>query len=736
MKIKLTTTISILLSTILLSCNINSTTDFKPIKIDKNNLTKEIKTNLSLKVKLPKFNLKTLRKTSTDVSSIRVYLSTSNTPATLVSNSVLAAPIVINLNTLKEQEDTYTIQLTNVGAGGPLYAGVEAFDQTNATGNNITKINSSVPISVSTNSVTITSSPPNLTYSFTPANPEYLTIDLNLSDSLNHANDNLFSNTTTANPIRHLDLKTDNLGNGTLAWIESSASDILKIHTLKEYMEESTTVLTTNLTNPADKLSLDLNNKGEGIVFYNSFVGGITKDIRAMSFTNYGGATSSELIFASKVNKQMNNPQVIIDNKGDGLAIWTADKDVVKTNIYGRKITNYSLPSDPFGDGMSLYREDTLNHTNPRMSLNEKGSGMMVWNEDMPLNPISQRVYALPMINYDVETQNASGTITITNGSTNITGASTFFKSELEAGTRIIIPGQTEELELASTPLNDNNGTLTVRTTPSFNYTGAFSTKAGLKKLAGTLDLTSGNTSLSNSAGTNFTTDLKKDQRIRVFPAGGGAFDLVVSAVNANSGSNALTFYEGSPPGGPFNGASYAIKGDFLVSQNMHPSKASFPNIKLDESGTGVISWKSDPTNGGIFSERISMRKVDTKQILPANTINSFSFTFGSCTTSIFNDANPPSIILSPDGSGLVSLASCFTGTTGRADASMVNFLNYGATINSPMRLNTAAYNPSTDAYYPILSLNYSGHGIATWLKDSGTGKQLFFRHILNKFPN
>lgn len=725
-------------NTIISSLKSNTKTEVVAKKLSNNSYTVDFgqskKPNaLNIKIKLPtNFNTKSTlghRAFIKDVKSLKIYLTSNQTnPNAGLLNPT--NPIVIDTydGTRLNEAQEYNINIKNivVPSSMSVYAFVEAYDGTNGSGNPIAEekldggFNFFYRGCVSSNFVSIDST--TLVYTFNP-NETYLDVDLKLLATTSLKIEYPIHSKIVSDKLSNLNMSLDNSGTGFVSWLDTEVdTKTIDFAELKEYIPSIIPSNFTNptnikysktLTNPTDHHSIfyDSNTK-KGLVVFTSI--GTIKNISYLPINN-GIIGSTEVQITSLTGAQVSEkPQVVLNSNGNGLIIFHSNLSLVggietNTNIFAIKVADFIPTGTPF----PLFYNQTTNifKEKPRVALSNDGRGIVTWQEKNSAGFYD--VILAHVKNYDQSEYNGVGTINISGSNVTGVGASTFFTDQLQVGSRIVL-GTSEYYVNSIT--DDTN--CTISTTASYTNVN-FNIKGGFNAFPNTTVNTS-NIILASTP----SKDLVAGQRL--INKQNGEILIIVSG----SGTN-YNLLRNSTNQGSFTLLS---KEDYLLNQNItgNTTNSKNPDVKMTNSGDGVIAWKDDRYAGApgnsvkirgfsaLPNFSLSANEVDIRPT--GASINSL--------TSIFNC--PPALTMNNKGEGIVGWSEGNTVANGFYN----KFNNFGNSVGSPTQLNTIV-SGNLRAIYPVASLNADGNGVVAWayIPIISSNDNLMLRNFVNFNP-
>lgn len=692
---------------------------------------------LNIKIKLPRnFNTKSTlghRAFIKDVKSLEVYLTSdpTNPNAGLLNPT---NPIVIDTydGTRLNEAQEFNINIKNIVVPSSMnvYAFVKAYDNINGTtggGNNIAEEKLDGAFSflyrgcVSTNFVNINST--TLAYTFNP-NETYLDVDLKLLATTSLKIEYPIHSKIVSDKLSNLNISLDNSGTGFVSWLDTEVdTKTIDFAELKEYIPS---ILPSNLTNPTNiKYSKTLTNPTDhhsifydsntkkGLVVFTSI--GTIKNISYLPINN-GIIGSTEVQITSLTGAQVSEkPQVVLNSSGNGLIVFHSNLSLVggsepNTNIFAIKVTDFIPTGNPF----PLFYNQTANifKEKPRVALSNDGRGIVTWQEKNSTGFYD--VILAHIKNYDQSEYNGVGTITISGS--NVTGTSTSFTDQLQIGSRIVI-GTLEYYVNSIT--GDNN--CTISTTASYTNVN-FNIKGGSHAIP------NANISIGTPDTVTFavapTPQLNVGQRIINKTTG----EILIIASGSANVYNLLR----TPVG--LGSCTILVKEDYLLNQNItgNTTDSKNPDVKMTNSGDGVIAWKDDRYAGApgnsvkirgfsaIPNFSLSANEVD---IRPTGfNINSPSQAF-NC---------PPALTMNNKGEGIVAWSEGNTIVNGFYN----KFNNFGSSVGAPTQLNTIV-SGNLRAIYPVASINADGNGVLAWayIPIIASNDNLMLRNFVNFNP-
>ncbi|MEK7432786.1 MAG: hypothetical protein AABZ74_06620 [Cyanobacteriota bacterium] len=675
------------------------------------------------------------RKLAKDVRSLAIYLTTSNT-SNAVDLPQYVSKVIVDIE--QNSDSIYNFNFKNLTPVGntTYYAAVEAFDNVNGTGNNITKVLIADPtkrFSVSSNSVLldVTTSPPNITFSFSSGTSLNVNVELSANDSKN----TIYPiHRESYNTLKNLDLSTDSEGNGFIFWQNTIANQrTIQYASIKEFLPSTlpnspTIPINVAITQPLVTNNLDFlslayaPSKGKGVLVFTSSGG--TKDISSRTIGNItaGVPDTSETSVVSLLGTQTSDaPHVFMNADGNGLIAFHSNKSspilsdagtTANTSIFAVKMSNY-LPQAGQANFIPLFSNTTRVKENPRLALNDSGNGFVTWQEVFVAN---YDVFMVPINKYDQEVFNGTGNITINSGVNLVGSGGNKFKQELQVGGRIIASGN-EYFVTAIT----NDTTASVSSGPNIGAGVTFKIKGGRTIITPTIStLNTGASTVVFSSPPN----LKPGMRFYVFD---NSNNLIESLITLSVAGNTATLLRNTT--GTFTcPCTAAYKGEMMLNiDSPNTTDSKYPNIKMDNSGRGVVVWKDSNPNGG-SGHSIRMRNFNITTTPSFNSGNidlsateffpqNFDSTSG--VLGVQSDNRVPALTLNNKGEGL---SAWFTLNGGAAESIFFRaFQNFGATQlgGSETKLTTAT---TKKQYFPLLSLNNDGNGMLGYIDTDTNG--------------
>jgi hypothetical protein len=691
-----------IISFLVLGCNSGSNLNNPPV-LSGSHLSSNVKADkgatINVKIQLPAFSIKDIYRERRFISEIKsLVVSLVTNAGDPLGSAIISQPIDI---TTPAADGVYKLQFSNIPTG-TYRAAVQAFDDVNGGGNQIQSANAEGAI-VSTNSADVDSE---LVLSF-PLGGQELVVPLNLQEFVPahepfDINDNTY-------PIHNLNLSVNNTGDGLLAW--QDADNTVSIMPLKDYIPKAGSLVSETLGGNTNAMSLVANNDGKGLLAYTNTG---TGEIAARPITN-NTTFGNETIIGSVGGKTMTKPHLNLNSKGDGLVVWSSDQDSTNTSIYGRTITNY-VPSGSSDAGFSIFRDDNSVKENPRLSLNEQGDGLIVWQEFD--NATSHEIFMNPIENFDVKQLPGTGQINVSVGNQGVSGENTFFTRELEVGSRVIVSETGEELTVQSVD-SDTEFTATNNPTNSTTSPSAFTGKAINSTLSGTVTFSVSDSNIVGS-GSGFANELKVGNRIKIWNTS-NAFseELIIGTITDDNELSVLTpaITDCS------SGCYYTKKGDSMVSSD-RGFDSLYPNIKLNSSGDGLIVWKDD----GPSIPDNTIRSVQIKNYQSLNNETELAHDY-TATTIDGNDITPAGIALNNNGDGIITWSQS-NGTVREVEfVQIVDYAPSGAV--TPISLDNGS-----GSAFPVVSLNPGGDGILSLIRLMGASYTLTNVHMKNYLPN
>ncbi|MFN4150570.1 MAG: hypothetical protein ACK4IX_06480, partial [Candidatus Sericytochromatia bacterium] len=588
--------------------NTNNQKIVKTFDIDAGKTT-NTKTNNNVKVKLKfpsGFNTKYVnRKTTKDIQSVLIWLTTNNTTPTTNAISGTYFAFDINPNSERNYELEYEFNFKNISSpiSQSIYAAAQAYSLPKAdagwSASNIT--NSTTEISaVSTSYVTMDS---NYALTFTPASPMSLDINLKLLDakkSIPSSPEQIYNVASTIG-TRSWDMSVDNSGNGLFVWKEDTgATRKIKYAKITDFLPPNVnstllppaiepdeyTVTTSNLI----QTSVSVNNKGNGFIFYSGYHSASSSvQIFAIPVYNYIPKTTAQINISNlPSSRNIYEMDSEILQNGDALVVFTSDHLLIggaNKNIFGIKLNNDGKTVTNSNPQLFYTSPDAKN--NPKISLNELGNGVLTWDEQF--GGANYDVFAMALKDLDVPEILNAGTESIWGNisTTTLNGNNTFFRPQLTSGSRII---EGNNIYTVASVTNDILATLTTPITTSFGPTAPFKGKAIAKTLSGTINVTSGQ---NNATGTSasYNTEVKVGERVKIFNQGTGTFEYVI--VSAIGGPNNISFLRA--PSLTCNTCTVLKKGDFMLTDDVPNNiNGRYPNVQVNSEMKSFIVWKEN----------------------------------------------------------------------------------------------------------------------------------------------
>lgn len=734
-------------NTIISSLKSNTKTEVVAKKLSNNSYTVDFgqskKPNvLNIKIKLPtNFNTKSTlghRAFIKDVKSLEVYLTSDPAnPNTGLLNPT--NPIVIDTydGTRLNEAQEFNINIKNIvlSPSMNIYAFVKAYDNINGTtggGNNIAEekldgaFNFLYRGCVSSNFVNINST--TLAYTFNP-NETYLDVDLKLLATTSLKIEYPIHSKIVSDKLSNLNMSLDNSGTGFVSWLDTEVdTKTIDFAELKEYIPSIIPSNFTNptnikysktLTNPTDHHSIfyDSNTK-KGLVVFTSI--GTIKNISYLPINN-GIIGSTEVQITSLTGAQVSEkPQVVLNSNGNGLIIFHSNLSLVggietNTNIFAIKVADFIPTGTPF----PLFYNQTTNifKEKPRVALSNDGRGIVTWQEKNSDAGGFYDVILAHVKDYDQSEYNGAGTITITGS--NVTGISTFFTDQLQVGARILLG---PSVYYVNSITDDTH--CTISTTASYPTGVNFNIKGGSHALPNaTISIGTPDTVTFAAAP---TPPLMAGQRIINKQNG----DILIIA-NSTADPKVYNLLRTPSAQGTY---TMLVKEDYLLNQNItgNTTNSKNPDVKMTNSGDGVIAWKDDryagPPGNSVkirgFSAlpnfSLSANEVD---IRPTGfNINSPTPTF-DC---------PPALTMNNKGEGIVAWSEGNTLINGFYN----KFNNFGSSVGAPTQLNTIV-SGSSKAIFPVASINADGNGVVAWdyIPVISSNDNLMLRNFINFNP-
>lgn len=692
---------------------------------------------LNIKIKLPTtFNTKSTlghRAFIKDVKSLKIYLTSDQTnPNAGLLNPT--TPIVIDTydGTRLNEVQEFNINIKNivVPSSMNIYAFVEAYDGTNGTGNNIAEekldgaFNFFYRGCVSSNFVNINST--TLAYTFNP-NETYLDVDLKLLATTSLKIEYPIHSKIVSDKLSNLNMSLDNSGTGFVSWLDTEVDNkTIDFAELKEYIPS---ILPSNLTNPTNiKYSKTLTNPTDhhsifydsntkkGLVVFTSI--GTNKNLSYLPINN-GIIGSTETQITTLTGTQVaEKPQVVVNSSGNGLILFHSNLSLVggtepNTNIFAIKVDNFVPTGVPF----PLFYNQTTNifKEKPRVALNNDGRGIVTWQEKNSAGFYD--VILAHVKNYDQSEYNGAGTITITGS--NVTGTSTFFTDQLQVGSRIVL-GTSEYYVNSIT--DDTN--CTINTTASYPTGVNFNIKGGTRAiLNATISIGSPDTVTFAVAP---TPPLMAGQRIINKQNG----DILIIA-NSTADPKVYNLLRTPSAQGTY---TMLVKEDYLLNQNItgNTTSSKNPDVKMTNSGDGVIAWKDD-RYAGAPGNSVKIRGFSALPnfSLSANEVNVQNTGFNINSPTPTFDC-PPALTMNNKGEGIVAWSEGNTLINGFYN----KFNNFGNTVGTPTQLNTIV-SGSSKAVFPVASINADGNGVLAWayVPIITSNDNLMLRNFINFNP-
>lgn len=704
-----------------LSINTNEYIQTKESKISKSfdidlASNSNIKSNKSIKVKLNlanSFNTKGYinKKTSKDIKSLVVWLTKSTTDPGLPANVVTGTIFKFDVNPdyIKNYDLEYEFNFKNIAETSTnIYAAAQAYSLPKSDGNwnssNITKqvapLNESSCVSSSYVNLDA-----NYAITFNPPTATSLHVNLKLLDTQKSSIVESIYNVSSPVSPRSWDLSLDNAGNGMIVWKEDNGAnkkikyaiinDFLppKINTslIPPAIEPEEYVLPANISS-LSKVSVSLNNLGNGFIFYSGYDTGSSSDqIFAIPVNNYKPELLDEMnitVFSSGRSVYEIDSEII--QTGDSLIVFTTNEfspGGANKNIFGIKATNDGK-NPPSNTNPQAFYINNNEKNNPKISINELGQGILVWNEKIGTK---NDIFAMPLKDLDVPEITTTGTMSGNISTSNLIGSGAFFKTQLTKGSRISQGTSTYTVTNVS---SDTNATVS----PSFFST--FSSvplkgKAITKSLSGTIDTTSGTP--YNGTGTNFINELKIGERVILLNTSTSEKqELIVNYIQTSPEQigflRPITITTG-------NNCKLFKKGDFMITNDVsNTDDSKFPNVQVDSEMKSMIAWKEDnisnQTVKGVLFEPLSTTPIGTIQPFGDDS------TLGVSTILNGDDNNPPSFYINNVGNGEILWS--MKNSTGERDIYRRYINNYNPYNSTTVITSATSTTPYT---FPIFKM-------------------------------
>lgn len=106
-------------------------------------------------------------------------------------------------------------------------------------------------------------------------------------------------------------------------------------------------------------------------------------------------SSQSDVIISQDINHKGLNPSISLNDKGDGLIVWEEGTSTKK--VYYKRVTNYgfnNLSSAAVGFRVTDFNST---QTNPKVSLDDNGNGLVIWKD---LRSFPDKIYAKKIIGY------------------------------------------------------------------------------------------------------------------------------------------------------------------------------------------------------------------------------------------------------------------------------------------------------------------------------------------------
>ncbi|MFN8578448.1 MAG: hypothetical protein U0354_16585 [Candidatus Sericytochromatia bacterium] len=550
--------------------------------------TKPEKNNVRIKLSLgTSFNTKAqVRKRVSDITNIQVFL------CDLAGNPLAAGYTLLFNNKLDLNDLTLNIRNLPIGT---YYAKATARDSGNdniaGTGDDNILNQNVAGYDISSNSITVNSPALNLSII------QDLKINLALKDGAKDVN--VFS-IISLSGISNPNIVVDEKGNGIIYW---QTTNSIGFRPLKNYVPSGSAdsfpvtgtlvSVTASYANGKGNFIYSTNNIGNSYINYKNF--SIISNNSGNETLNLGTEINFESITGiSDVYKSLD---IQIDSKGTGTLVLS--KLVAgKYNIFTCKFNNYVHS----GGIIPFFGDTNSNLTNPKVSINNNGDGVIVWEDKIST---VEEIMAARLSNY---TNYNNGIVTAPT-STAVTGVNTKFLSDFSAYAKYIrVENINNFLQVAG--VGSDLG-LTLSLAQSFSN----------KKYAAVLSNNDSKPSFSPSVKTNITgngfliwkdnivnQELQALQLSNYLASNNSALtqsrltgfltDLNAMGLSLNDNGNGfITFSEGSP----ISGKGLKIINNALDSTTttIFPTVTGLtkPLVALNNSGTGIsISFSNSGT--------------------------------------------------------------------------------------------------------------------------------------------
>lgn len=371
-----------------------------------------------------------------------------------------------------------------------------------------------------------------------------------------------------------------------------------------------------------------------------------------------------EQLVNKNTTQQQKEPNIFVNNTGEGLSVFTDYSNGSETSIMGTFINDY-IP-----DGKEFRIDSTgggvLTLPKPIVAINDFGYGMVLWNNATQINYTRIKNYAPSTIGGEVNQ--------IFDASNNPKNPKVVMQKSNNVG--LVVYENTNEIVGKFL-----DGTGTPNFSGSVNPSGPFSIAP------------SGNINPDVSNLSNTDSPLKA---VVVFNS--SANTTIKGALLTNITSSGLS---PSPV--------------FTINQNSYSYNAK-PKVAVNSLGNGLIVWQAN--NGQVLENRILVRRVENAFVTGSSVLSGAEFKAdpvvsdpSSTSSSPLIDQTNPTVFVDDNGNGLIVWVEKIA--TGHANIRGIRIHNYtpsgrAFTVNSYI----ATYGSNAS---PNLSINELGLGNAVW---------------------
>jgi len=320
-----------------------------------------------------------------EIKSYQVFLCTDpNAPFTSKVNTAGGADINLDRDGASlNVAGFHSLTFNDVPAGNTYYAVVSAYDQVGGGGNNITAEqfypgdNTFHQMAVSTNGIQV-----NNDFTLNIIGNNFLAVNLELEAASPGDNDFQVDGGGVSNQ-ENPSLATNNLGNGLIVYSDTrdfgATGRGIYARSLLNFVPFGQELLFSDAAIGSMKIEpeININSSGDGLIVWHDFRDGANANIYAHKVVNYQPSGSDFLVSSDNASMKT-NPHISLNVSGDGVVVWEDQRNGSSTpNIYLRKIVNFSPVDSDIQLDSSLA---SFSQLNPRIgTIDANGNSLVVW---------------------------------------------------------------------------------------------------------------------------------------------------------------------------------------------------------------------------------------------------------------------------------------------------------------------------------------------------------------------